>query len=168
MHAGSRLAFMPRIPDTPIGLVIRESRFAAISTGAIGVAAAISELRASYERLREGGATSPVRETSSRCFDELAPLVETLVERIAILRGVSTAEAQNIVKSASADTTADAADGSDVASLLGQLSALERHLRKLIERSRIDPPTEHLYVTVLAAIERQQWQVELDRAASAD
>jgi len=152
---------MPRIPDTPIGLVIRESRFAAISVGATSVMVSLSELHASYELLHAESATSPMSTIIPDCKDELQHLMGAVAERIAILKGISTDEARAPVEGAATDGAGTGpAAGQDLQDVMKRLSSLERHLRTLIERTRKDPPTHFLYVKVLAEVERQQWRLE--------
>jgi hypothetical protein len=154
---------MPRIPNTPIGLLIRESRFAAISVGANEVMVALSDVRDFYGRLRAESSTSPVvGALLASCIEELDEITEALAERIAVLRGVSIGD----VRITSDDLTGASAPGSSnidppgVEDSLERLSLLERQVRTSIEKTRRDPPTQLLSINVLTVVERQQWQLE--------
>lgn len=153
---------MPRIPDTSIGRIIRQSRRKAISVGATEVMVSLDEVHGSYERLHAAATTSPLlREIVRACMDEVAQLIEVMVERTAILRGAPTVEVRDaITKPANDRASTVGAEPPDVEDVLDRLLSLKGQLRWLIEKTRGDPPTQLLYTNVLGAVERQHWQLQ--------
>jgi hypothetical protein len=166
---------MHRIPETPIGLVIRRSRFRLIGEQLTDVLATLFEIRRAYTSARSTlsvDARLPVQRIRRGWLHELDGLIDAAAERAAILRATSAeavreeAEQGDVAPSTSPKGPADPDE-----ELARRLSALERHLRRMIGRMRSDPPTLLLCVQMLATIERQLWTLEqqgvLVRPASA-
>ena len=86
--------------------------------------------------------------------------IEALAERAAILGGVPTTTVRHAAKQTVTERSASNAAGGDDHPVMRRLEGLERYLRSLIARTRLDPPTLLLYVEVLAAVERQMWKLE--------
>jgi len=158
---------MHRIPKTPIGLVIRKSRFRAISSEISEVVAALVGLRRAYS-----AAGSTPHKEAALVFgwpDDFEAHIERLTERAAVMRGTSTDAIASETAAGTFEQSSEATTAAREADIERALAKLERRLRWLIEHTKSEPATRLLYVEALISVERQQWRLEQQqRVTSSD
>jgi hypothetical protein len=154
---------MHRIPNTPIGLVIRKNRFRQIGAELTEVVAALVGLNRSYssELPTAKGDRGIGRDEPARL--DFAGEIAALSERAAIMRNTSIAVVASETESAAVEQTSKRGSAVTRDDIERALAKLERRLRWLIDHTKSDPPTQLLYVQALTAVERQQWRLEQQR-----